>query len=190
MPYSPKGVTGQTLGWFDPADLEGIDDNFPGMVYADVHNVPILNPEQVQAGNWHDSYYARVVGITRNEPDWMCKQDILLTTVFEEVAARTEYKADWEGHLKDKLKTMRMRYQVNDRPQHQCGKVLLTNRELDTITEDLRCSDCEVPASMVPRSDISLDDEGKTFQCTECVIKEIEKTEKASVTPIKKEMKA
>ena len=184
-PYGQRSMTGKTLGWFDPADLDGIDDDFPGVVYADVHHIPILLEKDIAAGTWHDSYYARVVGYARQKPDWMGKDDILLTTIYEEVAARTEFKDTWKGHLKTTFKNTRLMYQRNDRPQHECGKELLTNRELDVLTHDMKCSDCNIDATMVNRGDISLNMPGTKFTCADCVIAGLEKddkTKKAAVS--------
>ena len=167
-PYRHDSVVGSTLGWFEDEDLEGIVDEFDNNVYANVHQVPILGDQLIQTGIWHDSYYARIVGLSQHREKWMNKDDVLLNVVFEEVAARTDLKTDWKGKLKDVFKNMRMSYQSNDRPIHKCGEFTLTNRELDLLTLDYTCRGCNAPASLLIRSQVHLSDDGTGFKCDDC----------------------
>jgi predicted glutamine amidotransferase len=170
--YSNAGILGRTLGWFEEDEAELLlaeNSDFRGQVYADVHQVPMLTKAKVQEGHWHDSYQARIVGISPVQPDWMCANDVLLSTVFEAVGGRSEPYTLWTGKLKKFFKTTRHRYSINDLPKWELNGAKLTNRELDMLTVEKKCVSCSTPADLIPREEIRIGKSLKFLSCTTCL---------------------
>ena len=153
----------------DEEDLiTAADGNIRGQVYCDVYDVPVLSDEKLIEGHYHDSYHAKVVGISDNQPDWMGSHDILLVATHQAVAAYTEPYVGWKGVFKDAFGKTRQRYNVNDIPCHKVGKENLTHREFDFMAKGTKCKKCGITTELVPREEVVLQANCKAWRCKDC----------------------
>lgn len=164
--YSGKGGAGKLEGYFDDEwDEMMVDDAFQGQLWADVHQIPHWDTKT----RIHDTVIAVVKGIAPAPKG--NKEDITLMCQFKEFACHRDLYDVWgkDKHIGDFFERCRWRYNEKDSAAHQVGKHQMTNREFDLYVAGSSCEACEVPASMVPRDDMTMNEQGNIWWCKECV---------------------
>jgi predicted glutamine amidotransferase len=171
-PYKgPDGkdrALGMVQGWFDITDQNFLtDDGFKGHLFADVHQCPVL-PESSPIEM--DTMRARITGMRKEEHG-----DVTLLGSFVKMLQHRFDTCLWDNckEVHHALDGQRWMYDDEDRPihRHDHFKLSFTSREVDVMTDEGRCKECNKEAYYVPAMETFFPDsctEVGEFVCGDC----------------------